>query len=118
MGSRSSTKSTKSGTSTSRMEDGKVMEPGPGSGSVPAVQKEKQAQPQTSTTHRSAGSYFPSVRPASPLACHNDCTTPADVVPPSPPTLAQHNAQLKKVLKREELVKEVRNLRYNDLVEG
>ena len=86
MGSRSSTKS---GASTSGMEDGKVVEPGPGSGSVPAVRKEKQAQSQTSTTHRSAESYSRSERLGSPLVCHNDPTTLADVAPPSPPTLAQ-----------------------------
>ena len=49
-GSRSSTKSTKSGASTSGIEDGKVVEPGPGSELVPAVRKEKQMQSQTSRT--------------------------------------------------------------------
>ena len=118
MGSRSSTKS---GASTSGMEDGGVVGPGPGSASVRAVRKEKQAQSQTPTTHHIAGLYSPSVRLGSPLACHNDPTTLAGVAPPSPPTLAQpgyHKAQMKQVLKhaRAELMKEVRKLRYIDLV--
>ena len=103
------------------MLGGEVVEPGPGSGLVPAVVKETQAQSQTSTTHHSAGSYIPSIRLGSPLACHNDPTTLAGVAPPSPPTLAQpgyHKMQMTKVLKhtRAELMKRVIKLRYNDLV--
>jgi hypothetical protein len=110
LGSRSSISSTKSAASTSGSEDGEIVESGSGSGSesVPAVRKEKQVQPQTSTTHHSAGSYFPIIRPEPPLASHKH-------------TLAQpvyHKGQTKKVLKhaREELMKEVTKAGYNVLV--
>ena len=110
LGSRSSTKS---GASTSGMEDGGVVGPGPGSGSVRVVRKEKQAQSQTSTRH-SAGLSSPSVLLGSPLACPNGPTTLASVASPSPPALAQpgyHKAQMKQVLEhaRAELMEEVRN---------
>ena len=75
---------TKGGLSTSRSEDGEVVEPGPGSGSVPVVRKERRAKSQTSTIYHSAGSCFPVVRPEPLLACHHNPTTPADVAPPSP----------------------------------
>ena len=86
-----STKSRKSGATTSAMEDVAMedVEPGPGLGPVPAVPKEKRAQPQTSTTHRSTGLHSPSVRLGSHLGSHNDPTTLANVAPPSRPTLAQ-----------------------------
>ena len=121
LGSRSSTSSTKSGASTSGSEDGEAVERGPGSELVHAVQKQKQAQSQTPTTHHNTGLHFPIVRPDPPLAPNNNPTAPADVVPPSPPTIAQpgyHKAQTKKVLKhaRAELMKEVKKLGYNDLV--
>jgi len=108
LGSRSSTSSTKSEAFNSGSEDGEAVEPGPGSEPVSAVQKETQAQSQTSTTHYSAGSYLPIVRPEPPLA-------------PNKPTLAQpgyHKAQTRKVLNqaRGELMKEVRKAGYNVLV--
>ena len=95
------------------------MEPGLGSGSVPAVRKDKQAQPQTSTTHRSAGPYSRSERLGSPLACHNDPTTLAYVAPcPRQLLLNYHKAQMKKVLNhaRAELMKGVRKVRYSYLI--
>ena len=88
-----------------------------------AVRKEKQAQSQTSTTHHSAGSYFPGTTVISFGMSYP--TTPADVAPPSPPGLAQpgyHKAQMgadegaQTEHARAELMKEVRKLRYNDLV--
>ena len=114
----SSTSSTKSEASTSGSEGAGVVESGSESESVPAVPKEKQAQSQTSTTHRGAELYLPVVRPGPPL---DDPTTPADVAPSSPPTLVQsgyNKAQTKKVLKhaRAELMKEVTKAGYNVLV--
>jgi hypothetical protein len=110
LNSRSSTSSTKSEASTSGSEGGEVVELGSGSESesVPAVRKEKQAQPPTSTTHHGAGPHLPVVHPRPPLASNKR-------------TLAQtgyRKAQTKKVLKlaREELMKEVRNAGYNVLV--
>jgi len=118
LGSRSSTSSTQSEASTSGSEGAGVVESGSESESVPAVPKEKQEQRQTSTTHHRAGLYLPIVRLGPPL---DDPTTPADVAPPSPPTLAQpgyNKAQAKKVLKhaRAELMKEVTKAGYNFLV--
>jgi hypothetical protein len=74
--------------------------------SVSAVRKEKQAQPQTSTTHHSAGLYLSIVQPE-----------PAS----NKLTLAQtsyRKDQTKKVLNhaREELMKEVRKAGYNVLI--
>jgi hypothetical protein len=111
-GSRSSTSSTSSGASTSGSEGGEVVELGLGSESesesVPAVRKKRQTQPQTSTTHHSAGSYLPIVQAEPPSASNER-------------TLAQtgyRKAQTKKVLNlaREELMKEVRKAGYNVLV--
>jgi hypothetical protein len=123
LGSRSSESSTNSGSSNSGSEDGEAAEPGSGSGSesVPAVPEEKQSLPQASTTRHSAGLYFPIGQPEPTLASNDGPTTPADVVPPSPPILAQagyHKAQTKKVLKhaRAELMKEVSKAGYNVLV--
>jgi len=87
----------------------------------PCCPKEKADATQTSTTHHSAGSYLPNVRPGLPLASNNDPIAPADVVPPYPPSLAPsgyHQAQTKKVLKhaREELMKEIRKAGRNVLV--
>ena len=119
LGSRSSIRSTRSGSPTSGMLDGGVTGIGVGS----RCRKEKEAQSQTSPTHHIAGSYLPSVLSGSPLACHSDRTTPPDVAPPSPPsppTLAHsgyHEAQMKVFNDaRAELMKGVRKLRYNDLV--
>jgi hypothetical protein len=103
-GSRSSTSSTKSEASTSGSEDGESVE----LGSAESVPNDKQAQPQTSTTHHNAGSYLPIAHPEPPLASNK-------------PTLAQtgyRKAQTKKVLNlaREELMKEVRKAGYNVLV--
>jgi len=121
LGSRSSTSSTSSRASTSGSEDGEAMERGSGAKSVPAVRKEKQAQPPSPTTHHSARSYLPIVRSEPPLASNHGPTPPTDVVPSSRPTLVQpgyHKAQMKKVLKhsRAELMKEVRKAGYNVLV--
>ena len=84
LGSRPSISITKSGASASGSEDGGVVEPGRGPGSVPAVQKESawQAQSQSSTTHHNAELYFPIVLLGPPLTSNNGPTPPADVVPP------------------------------------
>ena len=87
----------------------------------PCCPNEKADATQTSTTHHSAGSYFPNVRPGLPLASNNDPIASADVVPPYPPTLAPsgyRQAQTKKALKnaRTGLMKEIRKAGYNVLV--
>jgi len=115
LGSRSSTPST-NGMVEHRPADTRIR-----IGVGPCCPKEKADATQTSTTHHSAGSYFPNVRPGLPLASNNDPIAPADVVPPYPPTLAPsgyRQAQMKNVLKhaREALMKEIRKVGHNDLV--
>ena len=116
LGSRSSIRSMRSGSPTSGMLDGGVTGIGVGS----RCRKEKEAQSQSSPTRHIARSDLPSVLSGSPLAYHSDRTTPADVAPPSPPTLAHpgyHKGQMKVFNHaRAELMKGVRTLRYNDLV--
>ena len=58
------------------------------------------------------------IRLEPPLAPNNDLTTPTDVVPPTLVQPGDHKAQTKMVLRhaRAELIKEVGQAGYNDLV--